>query len=215
MAKHAAEQHSNQTLALSLSDHSFWCYTCDDYVSTPRLEGWLRSVCESQLSGDEDEVAPKGKERIGVAPGASSPTSSESDGAEDKYGDEDGDEDEDDYVTATPESVAAMLANGEVRNIVVVAGAGISTSAVCLQWMDATPRYCTVRDQLHCVCRASRTTGRRAGCTRHCTSTASIPGSWPTPPRHVKPSHPDTRGARLCAARPSLTVPTPCPAAGV
>jgi hypothetical protein len=95
-------------------------------------------------------------------------------------------------VTATPESVAAMLANGEVRNIVVVAGAGISTSAVCLLsqcmlWYG-TPRHGTVWDQLHCVCRASRTTGRRAGCTRHSTSTASIPGSWPTPPRHVKPS---------------------------
>lgn len=123
MASHAEEQHSNQNIALSLSDHSFWCYACDDYITTLQLETWLRDVCESRLSGDEESLADKGKAPVGQLRASGYQSSEES------LGDNGSDVP---TVVATPASVAAMLAQGQVKQIVVVAGAGISTSAVCV-----------------------------------------------------------------------------------
>lgn len=42
MVKHSEDenrQNNHPVIAISLSDLSFWCFSCDDYITHPRLEG--------------------------------------------------------------------------------------------------------------------------------------------------------------------------------
>lgn len=45
MVAHASgpgNDHSAVVIAISLSDLSFWCFACDDYITNPKLEAIFR-----------------------------------------------------------------------------------------------------------------------------------------------------------------------------
>lgn len=105
MAEHAAT--GDCTYAVSFSDLSAWCFECNSYITSPRIDAFLMDIRAAKFADREQED----ETNIVV-------DQSDSEGEP--------------AVSSTPltmEELGEKLRDGVFQNIIVLAGAGISTSS--------------------------------------------------------------------------------------